>query len=105
METKANYVLNAVLILLVLAALIDFVHWFHTGSVTGTRATYNIIFRGSVGGLAKGGEVEFNGMRVGDVVDLRLDARDPKQVLVTVSIDSNVPIRTDTHVALRFGTV
>jgi phospholipid/cholesterol/gamma-HCH transport system substrate-binding protein len=105
METKANYVLNAVLILLVLAALVDFVHWFHTGSVTGTRATYNIIFRGSVGGLAKGGEVEFNGMRVGDVVDLRLDARDPKQVLVTVSIDSNVPIRTDTYVALRFGTV
>jgi phospholipid/cholesterol/gamma-HCH transport system substrate-binding protein len=106
METKANYVLNAVLIVLVIAALIDFVHWFHTGSVSGTRTVYNIIFQGGgVGGLAKGGDVEFNGMKVGEVAELRLDARNPKQVLVAISVDSDIPIRSDTRVGLRFGSV
>lgn len=105
METKANYVVNAVLVLLVLVAASGFVHWFHTGSVTGTRATYHIVFRGSVGGLMKGAEVEFNGMRVGEVADLQFDRNDPKQIVSTISIDSNVPIRRDTAIALRLGTV
>src|SRR5262245_31553276 len=105
MEIKANYLLNAVLVALVLVAMVGFVHWFHTGSVTGLRASYHIVFRGSVGGLLKGAEVDFNGMQVGEVAYLELDKSDPQQVLVTISVDSNTPIRSDTDVALRFGTV
>jgi phospholipid/cholesterol/gamma-HCH transport system substrate-binding protein len=105
METKANYLLNAILVALVLVTMVGFVHWFHTGSVTGTRATYNLVFRGSVGGLLKGAEVDFNGMQVGEVADMQLDKNDPQQVVATISVDSNVPIRSDTDIAMRFGTV
>src|SRR5262245_19756331 len=105
METKANYVLNGVLVLLVLVAGIGLVHWFRTGSATGTRATYEIVFQGSGGGLLKGGEVEFNGMRVGEVTDMQFDKSDPKQIVATISVDSSVPIRSDTNIRLRFGTV
>ncbi len=105
METKANFALNGLLVLVVLVTAIGFVHWFRTGSVTGTRATYRIVFQGSVGGLQKGGEVEFNGMRVGEVADMQLDKDDPKHVVATISVDSHVPIRSDTNIRLRFGTV
>ena len=82
--------------------MFGFVHWFRASTVTGTRATYHVVFTGSVGGLRKGSTVEFNGMRVGEVADLQLDKRDPKQVIATISVDSNVPIRNDTYVRLEF---
>src|SRR5262245_43833888 len=103
MGTKANYVLIGFFTLAVLAGVFGFVHWFRNHSSAGTRATYNVVFQGSVGGLRKGSTVEFNGMRVGEVADLQLDKRDPKQVLATISVDSNVPIRDDTHVRLEFA--
>src|SRR5262249_59694945 len=99
----ANYVLIGFFTLVVLAGGFGFVHWFRSSAVTNSRATYHVVFQGSVGGLRKGSTVEFNGMRVGEVAELQLDKRDPKQVLVTISVDSNVPIRDDTHVRLEFA--
>ena len=105
METKANFFLNAVLVLLVLTGVVGFVHWFETGSVTGRGAAYHIVFQGSVGGLVKGADVELNGMKIGEVSDLRFDLTDPKHILATIAVDSDAPLRTDTQIRLRFGTV
>ena len=102
METKANYVLIGFFTLAVLAAAFGFVHWFRTSTVTGTRATYNVVFKGSVGGLRTGATVLFNGMRVGEVSELRLNPHDPQEVIAMISIDSNVPVRRDTYVGLDF---
>jgi phospholipid/cholesterol/gamma-HCH transport system substrate-binding protein len=105
METKANFFLNAVLVLLVLTGIVGFVHWFETGSVTGRDAAYHIVFQGSVGGLIKGADVELNGMKIGEVSDLRFDLTNPKHILATIAVDSDAPLRTDTQIRLRFGTV
>ena len=105
MEIKANYLLNVLFTLFVVAGIVGFVHWIRAGPVTGPRASYHIVFRGSVGGLTKGSEVLFNGMQVGEVAAVRLDERDPRQVVATVSIDAGVPIGNDTFVGLEFGTI
>jgi phospholipid/cholesterol/gamma-HCH transport system substrate-binding protein len=105
MEIKANFFLNAVLVLLVLTGIVGFVHWFETGSVTGRGAAYHIVFQGSVGGLLKGADVELNGMKIGEVSDLRFDPTNPKRILSTIAVDSDAPLRTDTQIRLRFGTV
>jgi phospholipid/cholesterol/gamma-HCH transport system substrate-binding protein len=96
---------NGVFTLFAVAAIVGFVHWISVGPVTGPRAIYHIVFRGSVGGLAKGAEVLFNGMEVGSVAAVSLDERDPRQVMATVSLDSGVPIGDDTFVGLEFGTI
>jgi len=105
LETKANYLLNLLFTLFVAAGIVGFVHWISAGPVLGLRASYYIVFRGSVGGLTKGSEVLFNGMQVGEVAAVRLDERDPKQVIATVSIDADVLIGDDTFVGLEFGTI
>jgi phospholipid/cholesterol/gamma-HCH transport system substrate-binding protein len=105
LEIKANYLLNVLFTLFVVAGIVGFVHWIRAGPVTGPRASYHIVFRGSVGGLTKGSEVLFNGMQVGEVAAVRLDERDPRQVVATVSIDAGVPIGNDTFVGLEFGTI
>jgi phospholipid/cholesterol/gamma-HCH transport system substrate-binding protein len=102
METKANYVLIGFFTLGVLAAGFAFVHWFRSiGRVT-VSANYHVVFQGPVGGLRTGATVLFNGMRVGEVSGLELNRQDPKQVIATVKIDANTPVRSDTVVGLDF---
>ena len=105
METKANYLRNAFLILLIVAGVIGFVNWIRTNSIFGAPAIYQIVFETSVGGLRKGAEVQFNGMKVGEVTDVRIDQRNWKQVVATISISSSAPVRRDTRVRVAFGTI
>jgi phospholipid/cholesterol/gamma-HCH transport system substrate-binding protein len=86
----------------VLAAAFGFVHWFRTIGKSTVSASYHVVFQGPVGGLRTGAAVLFNGMRVGEVSDLQLNRHDPKQVIATMKIDANTPVRRDTVVGLDF---
>jgi phospholipid/cholesterol/gamma-HCH transport system substrate-binding protein len=88
-----------------LAAIVSvfaFVYWLNHAGGMGERSVYRIRFLGSVPGLRAGAAVQFNGIRVGEVTDVRLDAQTPQQVMATVSVDRGTPIRRDTQVALDF---
>jgi phospholipid/cholesterol/gamma-HCH transport system substrate-binding protein len=61
---------------------------------------FRVIFEGSASGLRKGGSVNFAGIRVGQVVSLKLD--NPRRVVALAMIDGNTPVRKDTQVGLEF---
>jgi len=44
-------------------------------------------------------------MKIGEVSDMRFDLTNPKHILATIAVDSDAPLRTDTQIRLRFGTV
>jgi phospholipid/cholesterol/gamma-HCH transport system substrate-binding protein len=102
METKANYVLIGFFTIGVLVAGFAFVHWFRSIGKSQVSANYHVVFQGPVGGLRTGAAVLFNGMRVGEVSDLQLNRHDPKQVIATIRVDANTPVRNDTVVGLDF---
>ena len=60
---------------------------------------FRVIFEGSASGLRRGGSVNFAGVRIGDVVSLRLDRH---RVVAMTRIDGNTPIKKDTQVGLEF---
>lgn len=102
METRASYILIGLFTLAVILAAFGFVYWFSQTGAGGDRASYRVVFDGTVSGLRTGGAVLFNGIRVGEVSDLKLDAQDPRKVVATISIDKNIPVRADTRVGLDF---
>ncbi|MDB5600871.1 MAG: mce related protein [Xanthobacteraceae bacterium] len=102
METKANYVLIGLFTLAVIVGVFGFIYWFQSIGTGGERATYRVVFDGSVSGLRTGANVLFNGLRVGEVADLRLNPGNPAQVVATISVDSKTPIRSDTKAGLDF---
>ncbi len=102
METKANYIVIGLFTLAVVIGVFGFVYWFQNIGGTGERAFYRVQFEGSVSGLRTGATVLFNGIRVGEVTELRLNPQRPKQVTATVSIDKSVAVRPDTEVSLEF---
>jgi phospholipid/cholesterol/gamma-HCH transport system substrate-binding protein len=105
METRANYVLIGLFTLGVVLGAFGFVFWFNTIGGTGDRATYRIVFDGSVSGLRTGAAVLFNGIRVGEVTELRLDPAAPRAVVATVSVEKAVAVRADTAVSLEYQGV
>ncbi|AWM08626.1 MlaD family protein [Bradyrhizobium symbiodeficiens] len=100
METRANYVLIGSFTLAVLAAAIGFVLWFQSLHTTKQRSPLRVVFEGPAAGLRNGGSVNFNGIRVGEVVSVKLD--NPRRVVALAMIENNAPIRKDTLVGLEF---
>lgn len=100
METRANYVLIGTFTLAVIAAAFGFVMWFQSLHTTKARSPLRIVFEGSAAGLRNGGSVNFNGIRVGEVVSVKLD--DPRRVVALAMVENSAPIRKDTVVGLEF---
>src|ERR1700724_1874164 len=100
METRANFVLIGAFTLAVIAAAFVFVLWFQSLHTTKARSPIRIIFEGPASGLRNGGNVNFNGIRVGEVISVKLD--NPRRVVALAMIENNAPIRKDTQVGLEF---
>lgn len=100
METRANYVLIGSFTLAVIAAAIGFVLWFQSLHTTKQRSPLRVVFEGPAAGLRNGGSVNFNGIRVGEVVSVKLD--NPRRVVALAMVENNTPIRKDTLVGLEF---
>ncbi|QQO23004.1 MCE family protein [Bradyrhizobium diazoefficiens] len=100
METRANYVLIGSFTLAVIAAAIGFVLWFQSLHTIKQRSPLRVVFEGPAAGLRNGGSVNFNGIRVGEVVSVKLD--NPRRVVALAMIENNAPIRKDTLVGLEF---
>lgn len=103
METKANYALIGLFTIAFVAAVFGFVYWFQSVGGTGERVTYRIVFEEPVSGLRTGAAVLFNGIRVGEVADLKLNPEKPQQVVALVSVDKIVPLRPDTRISIEFA--
>ena len=100
METRANYVLIGSFTLAVIAAAFGFVLWFQSLHTTKARAPLRVIFEGPAVGLRDGAAVNFNGIRVGEVVSVKLD--NPRRVVALAMVENSAPIRKDTRVGLEF---
>ena len=91
METRANYVWVGAVSLALLALLAAFIVWL-VQLGTSNRKDYDIFFEQSVGGLANGSEVTFQGVPAGQVQTIELWRQDPNFVRVRVSLDEDIPI-------------
>jgi phospholipid/cholesterol/gamma-HCH transport system substrate-binding protein len=100
METRANYVLIGAFTLAVIAAAFGFVLWFQSLHTTKLRSPLRVVFEGPASGLRNGGSVNFNGIRIGEVVSVKLD--NPRRVVALAMVENKAPIRKDTMVGLEF---
>lgn len=94
METKANFVLIGAFALAGLLGLMGFVLWFAQVELDRQFTYYDIRFS-SVSGLSNASDVRFNGLAVGQVVDVKLSPERDGAILVRVEVDGSTPVRVD----------
>ncbi|MBB3225842.1 phospholipid/cholesterol/gamma-HCH transport system substrate-binding protein [Luteibacter sp. Sphag1AF] len=105
METRAHHILIGLFTVLVVIAGLGFGVWLAKTRSDQEWNYYDIVFNEAVTGLSKGGAVQYNGIRLGDVMQLRLDPEDPRRVLARVRVSGDTPLHRDTHAKLALAGV
>jgi phospholipid/cholesterol/gamma-HCH transport system substrate-binding protein len=100
METRAHHVLIGAFTIGVFLLALGFVLWLSKSSVDQKFNDYQIVFTEAVTGLSTGGLVQYNGIKVGEVTQLRLAPDDPRKVVARVRLDGSAPVRQDTRAKL-----
>ncbi|CAN5258210.1 MlaD family protein [soil metagenome] len=101
MERDAHYAAVGIATVALVAALIVFTIWLARIQFNDDYDVYDIVFSGPVNGLSEGGEVHFNGIRVGEVTDLNLDPNKGDQVIARVRLDATTPVRVTSRAQLE----
>ena len=100
METRAHHVLIGLCTVLVVAGALLFGLFLAKSSVDTEFKDYEVVFNEAVSGLSKGSSVQYSGIKVGDVVSLRLDPQDPRRVLARIRLGGDTPVKEDTQAKL-----
>jgi phospholipid/cholesterol/gamma-HCH transport system substrate-binding protein len=101
MERNAHYALVGLVSLILFLGLIVFVVWLARLQFNNQYTVYDVDFQGPVRGLTSGGEVYFNGIKVGDVTKLSLDKQDPNRVVARIRTTADAPIRVNSSASLE----
>ncbi|HXP72587.1 MAG TPA: MlaD family protein [Stellaceae bacterium] len=106
METRANYLLVASFMVVIVAGTIVAAIWMlNLHPIGSTRAFYDIYFRGSVVGLKVDAPVSLAGIPIGNVCKIEIDPADPAQVHVTIETRKDAAIRSDSIASLDVSLV
>lgn len=101
METKANYVMLGAATIVGVVLILLFAMWMAGSDYRRGYNEYDVVFEDPVRGLTEGGEVRFNGIKVGEVQSLRIDPENTNRVIARIRVSSDVPVREDSEARLE----
>jgi phospholipid/cholesterol/gamma-HCH transport system substrate-binding protein len=90
METRSNYVMVGAVTVALLTGVLLFIVWL-AGLSSKTSKCFDIYFP-AVGGIAKGSNVSFSGVPVGQVAKISLLPNRPEFVWVRIDVDQQTPV-------------
>lgn len=102
METRANYILIGVFTVLLTLGVVGFVVWLAKIELDREFNYYEIHFAGSVSGLSKAGDVRYNGLKVGQIVNMTLHPKDPGKVVVLIEVESDFPVHENAIASMEY---
>ncbi len=101
METRKFHALVGAVVLVVTAIGLVALFLIVRADFKKEYTYYSIYFDRPVSGLARAGEVRFNGLLVGEVRDIAMDLKKPGRVVVTIRTYASTPVTTDTVATLE----
>lgn len=101
METKANYAIVGFFTVMVIFAAFGFVYWMSQYGRSGQMVELVISIPGSANGLSVGSPVRFNGIPVGSVRSLAINANDPRYSVAVTEVSADAPVLKSTTATLE----
>lgn len=99
MENRAHALAAGIFTLLLGLAIAATVFWF-SGKREATNE-YILVSKGNISGLNTQAQVRFRGIRAGKVQDIELDPKDPRSILISISVAADLPITKGTTARLH----
>ncbi len=101
MERNAHYALVGLISLMIFVGAAVFAIWLAKVQFAAQYSLYDVDFAGPVRGLSAGGQVFFNGIKVGEVTKLSLDKANPNRVVARIRTTADTPVRVDSYGSLE----
>ncbi|MED5407359.1 MAG: MlaD family protein [Pseudomonadota bacterium] len=101
METRANYLLVGSFVLAAVLGLFLFVVWLARFQFDTLYDQYQLSFSGHVTGISQGSPVHFQGVPVGQVLQIGFSKARPGSVMITIEIDASTPVKTDSLASIE----
>ena len=100
MESKTNYTIVGLVVLILAAGLLSAGLWLSVGFNQKVYANYTVYLHEAASGLSIDSPVKYNGVQVGVVKEIRINKNDPRQVEIILSVEQGTPITTSTSATL-----
>lgn len=103
MESRVNYTAVGIFVILFSVSLTAFAFWL--GKYNQDEAEYHrykVFITESVSGLSPEAAVKFHGVDVGKVESIQINPHNSEEVELTLKIQKNTPIKTDSRAILKF---
>ncbi|QJU57254.1 MCE family protein [Sphingomonas sp. AP4-R1] len=99
MENRSNNILVGSIVLILLVVTVVFLVWL-AGFGGSSEKRYDILFKSSVDGLAKGSAITFSGVPVGKVEDIAIMPDQPELIRVRIAIKNDTPVLQGTNATI-----
>lgn len=100
MESKSNYTLVGLIVLILVAGLLSGGLWLSVGFDNKEYDRYTVYMPESASGLNDESIVKYNGVKVGEVLKIALNPYDPEEVQIQLKIVRGTPITISTRASL-----
>lgn len=100
MNPKVNFMLVGLFVIGLCVATIFFVIWLSFGYGEEAQKFYLIYMKESVAGLNQDSAVKFNGVNVGTIKAVQINAKDPSEVIIKIQVKADTPVTVDTRATL-----
>lgn len=105
METKVSYTLAGTFVLTLLGCIVVVVIYMSSGFGNKEYVYYKVEMKESVSGLSLDGPVEFNGVNVGTVDEMKINKQNPQLVELLLKIESDTPVTMGTRAKLALKSL
>ena len=104
MESRINYTIVGLFVVLLTAGLITFAYWLGKYGGQQEYDHYLVYMSESVAGLSRDASVKYRGVDVGTVEQIGIDPKNSERVELLLKIKHDTPIKVDTRAKLKsFG--
>lgn len=104
MESRINYTLVGLFVVLLCTGLIIFAFWLGKHGGQQEADYYHVYMKESVAGLSADSSVKYRGVDVGVVEAIGLNPDNSEQVFLLLRVEHNTPVKVDTVATLKsFG--
>ena len=104
MEKDARYFTVGLLVSIGVIALVAFTLWLVGGDKGANKERYTVYFMDPVSGLTEGASVQYRGVEVGKVIEIRLSEKREDLIKVDITVEEETPIAQSTEATLAmFG--
>ncbi len=100
MESKTNYTIVGLTVLILTAGLLSAGLWLSVGFDQKKYDIYTVYVNEAVSGLSDESAVKYNGVKVGLVNKIEINQFDTQQVKIQLKIEQGTPITISTHATL-----